>query len=321
MIVLGRCLLCIITSTSVVAVSRADESTVRAAIASYVDAFNDQELQTVASMWTENATHIDRQSGERTEGREAISKDIQTVFNEQPNTRLSGQVDSVRMITVDVAKVDGQTIVGVPYQPETESTFSAILIHQDGRWMIDSMEEMTLPQPPTSYDALKKLDWLEGKWLDQTATGSVETTVSWSPNRAFLIRSFVAQDEESQTQQGTQVIGWDPRSQEIRSWTFNSDGSFGDAVWSESENDWLIKSSQTTSDGLAASGTYVLSRRDQDTINLHLIGHEIEGEPQPNTDVITVVRVQQPAEPKEASPEGAPATSSTPAANEKGANR
>ena len=321
MSVFGRCLLSVLLTASVVAVSRADESALRAAIVSYVNAFNDQDLQTVANMWTENATHIDRESGEQTKGREAISKDIETVFGEQPNTRLSGQVDSVRMITADVAKVDGQTMVGIPGQPPTESTFSAILIQQNGKWLIDSMEEMPLPQPPTSYDALKKLDWMEGKWLDQSEDARVETTVSWSPNRAFLIRSFVAQADAGELQQGTQVIGWDPRSQEIRSWTFNSDGSFGDAVWSESESDWLIKSSQTTADGMAASGTYVLSRPDADTINLQLIGHEIEGEPQPNTEVISVVRVQQTAEPSEAAPEAAPTTSSTPAANQKGTDR
>ncbi len=323
MSVFGRCLLSVLLTASVVAVSRADESALRAAIVSYVNAFNGQDLQTVANMWTENATHIDRESGEQTTGREAIRKDIETVFGEQPNTRLSGQVDSVRMITADVAKVDGQTMVGIPGQPPAESTFSAILIQQNGKWMIDSMEEMPLPQPPTSYDALKKLDWMEGTWLDQSDDARVYTTVSWSPNRAFLIRSFVAEADAGEVQQGTQVIGWDPRSQEIRSWTFNSDGSFGDAVWSESESDWLIKSSQTTAEGMAASGTYVLSRPNEDTINLQLIGHEIEGEPQPNTEVITVVRVQQTAEPSEAAPEAAPdwSTSSTPAANQKGTER
>ncbi len=321
---LRRCLFSILLTALPAAVLRADETELQAAIVSYVDAFNNQDLPAVVGMWTEDATHIDRDTGERTEGRDAIRDDIEAVFAEQPSTRLSGQIDSVRMITADVAKVDGQTAVGVPGQQPAESTFSAVMVQQDGKWMIDSMEEMPLPQPASSYDALEKLGWMEGQWLDQSEDVRVEITVSWSPNRAFLIRSFVAQTEADEIQQGTQVIGWDPRSREIRSWTFNSDGSFGDAVWSESGSDWLIKSSQTTADGLAASGTYVLSRPDEDTIKLQLIGHEIEGEPQPNTDMITVVRVKQPSESPEASQgrtSAAPATSTTPAANETGADR
>ncbi len=306
-----------------VTLSRADEAALRATIVRYVNAFNDQDLQSVADIWTETATHVDRETGERTEGRDAILNDIQTAFREQPNIRLSGQVDSVRMITADVAKVDGQTLVGVPGQPPIESTFSAIAVQKDGKWMIDSIEEMPLPQPPTSYDALQKLGWLEGKWVDQSDVTRVDTTVSWSPNRAFLIRSFAAQSEQGE-QRGTQVIGWDPRSREIRSWTFHSDGSFGDGVWAESGNDWLIKSSQTTADGLAASGTYVLTRTDDDTIEMQLIAHEIEGEPQPNSDVVIMVREKQAPEQNEPSPEStsaAPASPSNPAEPQQGVDR
>ncbi|KAA5539067.1 SgcJ/EcaC family oxidoreductase [Roseiconus nitratireducens] len=274
----------------------ADEQELNAAIGGYVKAFNDQDLDSVAAMWTEDATHIDRETGDRTEGRDAIRSDLAAVFEERPETRLSGQVDSVRMITPEVAKVEGRTIVGVPGEAPVESSFSAIAVKQDGKWMIDSIEEMPLPQPPTSYDALKQLDWLVGQWVDDSDQTRVDTTVRWSPNQAFLIRSFVASDDQGVSQQGTQVIGWDPRSQEIRSWTFNSDGSFGDGVWSQSGEDWLIKSSQTTAEGLAASGTYVLSRPDDETIQLQLIGHEIEGEPQPSTEVVTVVRQTPPAD-------------------------
>ncbi len=53
----------------------------------------------------------------------------------------------------------------------------------------------------------------------------------------------------------------------------------------------MIRSSQTLADGQAASGTYVLER-EGDTAVLRLIGHEIEGEPQPTKDAVVMVRVE-----------------------------
>ena len=32
---------------------------------------------------------------------------------------------------------------------------------------------------------------------------------------------------------GTQLIGWDPRIRQIRSWVFDSDGGFSEALWSQ----------------------------------------------------------------------------------------
>ena len=79
------------------------------------------------------------------------------------------------------------------------------------------------------------------------------------------------------------------RFETIRSWSFNSDGSFGDGVWSEVGDAWHVKTTQTLADGSAASGTFVMTP-DGDSMTVQLIGHEIEGAPQPSSDEITVVR-------------------------------
>ncbi len=267
-----------------------DETAIRQALASYVESFNKQDLEAVAALWAPKGTHTDRETGDRTEGREAIRADIAVVFEERPTTRLTARLDRFRLIRPDVAQVEGQTTVSSADQSPVFSTFSGIMIKEDGRWLLDSIDEMPLPQPTTPYEALRELEWLVGRWVDDSDEARVETSIRWSPNRTFLIRSFVAESNQGLTQLGTQIIGWDPRSQEIRSWTFNSDGSFGDATWSKNGQDWLIKSSQTLADGQAASGTFVLSQTGNSAITLQLIGHEIEGEPQPTGKTIKVVR-------------------------------
>ena len=63
-----------------------------------------------------------------------------------------------------------------------------------------------------------------------------------------------------------------------------------------------IIGSQTLADGRAASGTYALTREDDNTISVQLIGHEIEGEPQPASDAVRVTRVTAIA-PQETAPQ------------------
>jgi uncharacterized protein (TIGR02246 family) len=268
----------------------ADESAARKMIDEYAAAFNKHDLEGVAGFWTEHGVHIDDESGERTEGREAIMADIAANFRESPDSRLAGRIRHLRLIKPDVASVEGEATVSSPGMEPSIVQFFAVLVDQNGKWMIDSIEESPIPVPATSYDALRDLEWLVGHWVDDSAEARVDTQFRWTADRAFLLRSYSIQTEEGDLQQGTQVIGWDPRSEEIRSWSFNSDGSFGDATWSKNGDDWLIKSSQTLPDGQAASGTFVLSKVDDNTMTMQLIGHEIEGEPRPASEPVTVVR-------------------------------
>jgi uncharacterized protein (TIGR02246 family) len=269
--------------------ARGNEEEVRAALKAYSEAFNSRDMSKIVPAWAENATHVDRETGERTEGREKIQADIAAAFEASPSLLFEGRVDHVRMIKPDVASVDGETTFTAGDEPPIVTTFSAILVNQDGKWLIDSIEETLVPAAPTSTDALRELEWMVGSWVDEGEDARIEATVRWTPSEAFLLRSFTV-DTPDGTLEGTQVIGWDPRSQQIRSWSFNSDGSFGDGVWSRSGDEWLIKSSQTLADGGAASGTYVLKMVDADTIEMELIGHEIDGEPQPAKPAVKVVR-------------------------------
>lgn len=286
----------VLLATALGAPAQAEEDSIREFFTSYIEVFNKHDADSVAALWRSQATHVDLETGERREGREAVTSDLANLFEEKPDVRLAGSIDRIRVITNDVARVEGQTTVSTADAEPAVSAFTAILVKQEGNWLIDSVEEMTTPQPPTSYDALRDLEWLVGRWVDESDEARVDTTVRWSSNRAFLIRSFRVSLDGEAVQEGTQVIGWDPRAGQIRSWKFDSDGSFGDGIWSQSGEDWMIKSTQTLADGQAASGTFVLARIDDDALTLRLIGHEVEGEPVPKSEAVRMVRViEQPA--------------------------
>ncbi|WP_144058771.1 YybH family protein [Rhodopirellula sp. SWK7] len=266
----------------------ADDS-VGLAIREYVKAFNAKDADALRNMWAENATYMDHEFAERTDGRDDIMTAIEDVFARPESVMLSGTVDHVRMVTDSVAQVEGKVMVTVGEEDPKGTQFTAILVKSDDRWVIDSMDEFEIPQPSSS-DALSQLDWMIGTWRDDSGEVLVRSTVRASDNGAFLIRSFEADDDQGGKTNSTQVIAWDPRQQTIRSWTFNADGSFGDGQWSKSGDQWLIKSTQTLSDGRSASGTYVITMRSEDEFAINLVGHEIEGVPQPSLLSEVIVR-------------------------------
>ncbi len=279
----------------------ADEAGLRKTLSEFVAVFNQQDSTGIAAFWTETATHTDRETGERTEGRDAIQADFKKVFAEKAGMKLTARADRIKIITPDVASVEGQTTVVSSDTDPVDSAFTAILVRKGDKWLFDSVDEMAIPVPETSADALKDLEWLVGDWIDESDNVKVRTSFRWSSNQAFLLRSFIVETKAGIPMQGTQVIGWDPRGPQIRSWTFNSDGSFGEATWSKNGNSWLTKSTQTATTGDISAGTYVLEQIDDNSFTLQLIGHEVNGEPQPAGDPVKIVRAPIESAPADAS--------------------
>src|SRR6056297_1615960 len=92
----------ILASFFVVATVDADEAAVRKTLSDYVDVFNQRATDKVAEFWTENGTHTDRVTGERTVGREAIQADMAEVLAQPSGMKLSAQIRGIKFITADV---------------------------------------------------------------------------------------------------------------------------------------------------------------------------------------------------------------------------
>lgn len=287
--------------------ARGNEGQVRQRLLDYVDAFNRGSVDELADYWAENGVHRDRPSGETATGRDAILAEMREAVDRQRAARLQGTVNDVRMVTPQVATATGTIAIRAPGVPPAETHFHAVLVLEDGVWRFDAVEETAINHPIGPAERLAALEWLIGEWIDDHGEAEVHTVIDWSPGGAFLVRSYAAFGEDpGNSVRGTQIIGWDPRAGHIRSWSFNSDGSFGDGIWSRSGDGWLIKSTQTLADGRAAAGTYVLEPINPDELSFKLIGHEIEGEPQPASPAAIIRRA--PAAPGEDSsrPETAP---------------
>jgi uncharacterized protein (TIGR02246 family) len=267
----------------------AEQDSIHQRLASYLESFNQQDAAAVATFWSPDCISTAENSGQRIEGREALRQHFAEFFQEAPGARLAGEITDIQIVRPDVAVIEGRTTLVLADAEPVETVFSATLVKEGTAWLIRNSRERDVLSATSPQDALQDLEWLIGTWEDQAEDGHVVTTIRWSPNRAFLIRSFAAHfgDEE---QQGTQVIGWDAQNRQIRTWIFHSDGSFGQGTISRHDEAWMLKMSQTLSDGRTAAGTQILTRVDDNTITVQVIGETVAGELLPTADPVTVVR-------------------------------
>ena len=78
---------------------------------------------------------------------------------------------------------------------------------------------------------LDQLEWLVGRWVDESDDCRITTKCSWTKHRKFLTRSFSVMMDDEVTLEGIQFVGWDPIARQIRSWTFDSEGGIGEGRW------------------------------------------------------------------------------------------
>jgi uncharacterized protein (TIGR02246 family) len=273
-----------------------NEEELRTAISAYVEAFNNKDIEALSKMWAEKAVHSDLEMNSTTEGRSSIVADLKMVFESDPTARISGTIESIKLLTTEVAIVSGTVIFSDLANAPSVSHFTAVLQKHDGVWQIESMEETPQRAPNSARAALSQLSWLVGSWEDKGSQPSTKTRVAWSQNESFLLRTTETKEGDAREQKSTQIIGWDPRIKQIRSWTFHTDGSFGEGIWSAQDSLWQISATQVLANGSQTTGTYVIKRLDDDQFTVQLLGREINGELQPSTEPITVSRIPASAE-------------------------
>ena len=202
-------------------------------------------------------------------------------------------VTSVRLMGDSHAIVDAVAEVApakadVPAEPRS----TLVLVRHDGQWLLESVRD-TLNYEASNSRHLKPLEWLVGDWRNEPAAAggaSVHSNCQWADNQSFLIRRFSTALPGQPAVNGTEVIGWDPREHQIRSWDFGSDGGFGQGLWKRDGNRWIIKRSGVLADGSQVSVTHVVTLLEADTLLVQSSDRVRNGEKLPAGDPVVVRR-------------------------------
>ncbi len=239
----------------------ADEATIRALGDTFTKAFNGGDAATIARMHAPDAQVVDL-AGDVITGREEIEREYKGLFEDNPGLTIEVRVNSVRTIGADLAIEEGTTKV-TPKEggPSVTNRYSAVNVKRDGQWLLASVRES--PCEASAREKLSELAWLIGDWVDETSDAAVESKYRWVDDKQAILREFKIWSRGKVVMTGTQRIGWDPRSEQIKSWEFDSEGGHGEGLWARLGDDWMIKATAVLQDGRTATATHVIGREDE----------------------------------------------------------
>jgi uncharacterized protein (TIGR02246 family) len=260
------------------------EAAVTRTAEAFVEAFEKGDAKAVASFWTPDGDYVDP-SGRVLNGRPAIEKDFANLFTENKGLKLRIEVASLKFPTPDTAVEDGTTAVLAPDgTAPSRARYSNFLVKKDGQWFLASVREAAYVAP-SNYENLRGLEWVIGEWQDENPGGELaRVSFEWAPDQNFIVSTRTVETKEGVLDRGTQWIGWDPVTKQIRSWNFEADGGFGEGAWTKDGDKWIIKTTSVLADGSKVTATNVVNPISADSISLQSKEQTLDGKALPDTE-------------------------------------
>ena len=226
-------------------------------------------------------------------GRDEIEKAFAEFFSENKGLKAQIHPESLRFVTPDVAIEDGVTSVVSPDgEPPSRAHYTVVHVKKDGHWLLSSVRDAPYA-PPTNYEHLKDLEWAVGDWVDESENGeTARVSFEWSESRNFLHGSFSAAFKNIEVSGGTQTIGWDPIKKQIRSWTFDDDGGFGEATWTRDGDRWVVKTELVLADGKKLAATNIVTHVGADAITWQSKDRTVDGKAVPDIKEVKMKRAK-----------------------------
>lgn len=251
-------------------------------------AFNKHDAKAVAAFWTEEGEFIGA-DGEPIKGRTAIEKSYAEFFKKHPKAIVEVKVETLKLLGRHTSLEEGSLKLTLPGQKEpSESNYSVLHVREDDGWKMASVREW-LPDPADLV--LKDVDWLVGEWVGKTDTGETRVSYAWDEDKVYLRGRYSAKKGDKVMYSGTQIIGKDPNGG-LRSWQFDSNGSYGQWNWSRDEGKLVIETTGTLPDGSEETGVNIVVPLSKDEFTMQSVERTVAGSPLPETPPIKVTRVK-----------------------------
>lgn len=275
----------------------ADEQAIYQAEEAFVKAYGEGDAKAIAALFTPDAEYVN-ESGNVFQGREAIEETMAEFFAENPDCQLEMTIDSIRFVNPGIAIEDGSTILTHPELPDTvESRYTTMYVKTEGKWLAASVRDHAPKDRRQHRLQLEQLDWLLGDWVDEAEDSIVTFSCQSVDNGNFLLRQFTILIGGEEVMSGTQRIGWDPLTGKLRTWIFDSEGSYGEGLWHRDGDRWILKCTGVMPDGQTASSTSIYTYVNAHTMTWQTVDHEIAGVQQPDSEIYTIVRQAPPPAP------------------------
>jgi uncharacterized protein (TIGR02246 family) len=262
-------------------------------VRSYTEAFNKRDGKAILPLFSENCT-ITELDGTKINGLKELEAELKETIAEEPKLQISVHIDALMFVTPDVATETGQ----VTFYPDgvtaaSEADYEVTHVRTNGKWLMNHVRifDRTVLSP---YDRLRELEWLVGDWVNEGNGSVLETTYHWNVNKTFLLQDFTLRIGNQKALTGTQRIGWDPLTKQIKSWVFDSGGGYGECSWSELDDRWVIQIKGVRIDGKVVTATNTIQPLGKDRARYTSTDKIVGEERVPD---YTTIAVRRPPEP------------------------
>lgn len=263
----------------------ADRAAIREMMKDFIAAFDNGDAATAAKFLTEEAAVVPDE-GDILKGRDTIQKTYAEFFAKNPKRKCTLETEKFDFTSRNTAIEEGHMKV-VPEKGESEThRYHVLYVKEDGKWLISVIKEW-----PSETAALRELDWLIGKWTAKREGLEIQSDYEWFGDKSFIKAKFTIKGKDK-TFKGMQIIGVDPNTGDLRSWTFEHDGGFGEANVTRDGKKWVFDSATSLTNGSVLTSTTIMTEINNDAFswqptNLAVDGVQV-GDPAP----IKVTRVK-----------------------------
>jgi uncharacterized protein (TIGR02246 family) len=262
-----------------------EEAAIRKGFAAYLAAYARGDTDAVLEMWTHDAEFID-DDGKVYRGRHILAPMFKKSLPSFKGYKITGKLTSVSIVSPDVALVEGVQTFTPPQGEPDDNRFTAVLVKTDGHWRIRSAHDLT---PESDGDTvagrhLRELDWLVGEWVSKSKNSSVHLKVSWALNKAFLMMEYEVKHKEGAGSKVAQWIGWDPVTEQVKSWVFDDQGGYGEGLWTRDGNSFSSEAVGVLPDGTSGSALNIVKYQDDNTFTWQSLRREADGQPLPDVE-------------------------------------
>ncbi len=265
-----------------------DEQAIRKATAAFVAAYNKGSVDGILALWADKCEYVD-EDGKSTTGRADLTAMYKKALAENKGAKVKITTSAIRFVKDDVALDDGESVFTMADGTTDTTPFTAVWVKKADQWLLHRVRE--LPSPAAAVESprsqLKDLRWLVGDWTSANKEKDTKTAIAarWMKGQKFLALDYSVQRKGAEVLALTQIIGWDPTTNQVHSWVFDSNGGFGEGAWQRQGKAWIVQVSGVTASGSNGTGTMRWTKTGDDSFTFEALDRTLDGEAMPDVKV------------------------------------
>ncbi len=252
------------------------QQAVMANVKAFTEGFNRRDVVSLLKLFTDDCV-LTEYDGSTARGVKELETELKESFESDPEAKIGVSVDSLREVAPGVIVEEGTTSFypdGKTLTAETE--YQATHVKKGDQWLMAQVRSFNRVVI-SPYDKLRELEWLVGDWIDEGGDSIVESSYRWDANKAFLLQDFTIRIKGKKALTGSQRIGRDPLTKQIKGWVFDSAGGYAENSWLADDDGWTIKMQGVRADGKVVSAANQITRLDKDRMRFdseRIVGDE-----------------------------------------------